>query len=57
MVRLLAGDRKGTKMAITPADIEQQHSPAEIGQQSRRKLTYFLLQLSSEVDAMLQKDR
>ena len=42
-------------MAITPADIEQQtFSPAETGY-NPEEVDAFLEQLSSEVDAMLQK--
>lgn len=42
-------------MAITPADIEQQtFSPAETGY-NPEEVDAFLEQLSSEVDAMLQR--
>lgn len=46
---------KGTKMAITPADIEQQtFSPSKHGYDPE-EVDAFLEQISSEVDAMLQK--
>ncbi len=46
---------KGTKMAITPADIEQQtFSPSKHGYDPE-EVDAFLEQISGEVDAMLQK--
>ena len=50
-----ATKRKGTRMAITPADIEQQtFSPSKHGYDTE-EVDAFLEQLASEVDAMLQK--
>ena len=50
-----ATKRKGTRMAITPADIEQQtFSPSKHGYDTE-EVDAFLEQLAGEVDAMLQK--